>query len=201
VESLTKWVLSAAARSIFKFKAFGSGSIIKPFCRRISGAKFVSIGANCFFGDGLVLIATDELHGTRHQPSCVIGSGCVFGSDLTISCTTSITIEDNVLASLRVFIGDSYHGYEDVGRPVIEQPMAGEAPIVIGEGSFLGIGSVILPGTRLGKRCYVGANCVVRGQFPDYTVIAAASGRAVKRYDPVEAKWTLELAHQRAFPE
>ncbi|HEY0797833.1 MAG TPA: acyltransferase [Candidatus Baltobacteraceae bacterium] len=198
---LLKSTLSTLARSIFRFKSFGRGSVIKPFCRRVSGTEFVSIGDDCFFGDGLVLIATAELNGMRHQPSCTIGNRCVFGTDFAISCTNTIEIGDNVLAGPRVFVGDSYHDYEDVTKPVIDQPMAGEKPIKIGEGTFLGIGSIILPGTTLGKGCYVSGNCVVTGQFPDYTVIAGAPGRAVRRYDPTEKKWTFKMSAARASSE
>jgi acetyltransferase-like isoleucine patch superfamily enzyme len=79
--------------------------------------------------------------------------------------------------------------------------MAGEKPIRIGAGTFLGIGSIILPGTTLGKGCYVSGNCVVTGQFPDYTVIASAPGRAVRRYDSVEGKWTFKMSPPRASAE
>lgn len=186
---IVRALLGALARAVFRFKKFGARSVIKPWPRRISGARYISIGEDCFFGDGLVLVATAELHGVRHQPECVIGNRCVFGSDTVISCTNSITIENNVLTSLRVFIGDSYHDYKDVTKPVLDQPMAGEAPIKIGEGSFLGIGCVILPGTTLGKGCYVGANAVVRGTYEDYTVISAERARPIRQYDPRERQW------------
>jgi acetyltransferase-like isoleucine patch superfamily enzyme len=189
MEAILKKILSIIERPFLRFKSFGKGSVIKPWPRRIRGARFVSIGENCFFGDGLVLIATEELHGVRHRPSCIIDDGCVFGSDINISCTNTIVFGKNVLVGSRVFIGDSYHDYEDVTKPVIDQPMAGEAPIRIGDGSFLGIGCAILPGTQLGKGCYVSANSLVGGTFPDHTVISGAPARAVRRYDPVEQKW------------
>lgn len=48
---------------------------------------------------------------------------------------------------------------------------------------------MIQAGTVLGKQCIVGANSVVRGDFPDYCVIVGAPARVVKRYDPQREGW------------
>ena len=52
--------------------------------------------------------------------------------------------------------------------------------------------STILPGTKLGKHCVVGANSVVSGEFPDYCVIVGAPARIVKHYDFEIHKWVKE---------
>ena len=59
----------------------------------------------------------------------------------------------------------------------------GAEPIEIGGGTWLGINSVILPGTKIGKGCVVAANCVVKGEYPDYCVIAGVPSHIVKRYE------------------
>lgn len=182
-------LLSRVEAFRYGFRRFGSGSIIKPFPGRIHGAKYVSIGDECFFGSGLTIVASDEFMGKKHQPDCTFGDRCGFGADFVLSCTNTIRIGNDVIGSARVFIGDSYHGYEAAGVPVKRQPMSGEAPVSIGDGSFLGIGSVVLPGTTLGRGCYVGANAVVRGHFDDYTVIAGNPGRAIRVYDPEQSAW------------
>jgi len=38
---------------------------------------------------------------------------------------------------------------------------------------FYWLGAVILPGTKLGNCCVVGANAIVKGDFADNTVIAS----------------------------
>lgn len=60
---------------------------------------------------------------------------------------------------------------------------------VIGDGCYIGYGAVILAGTTLGKQCIVGANSVVRGDFPDYSVLAGAPARIVKKYNRDKAIW------------
>lgn len=43
--------------------------------------------------------------------------------------------------------------------------------VSIGENSFIGAGAVILPGTKIGKLCIIGAGAVVKGDIPDYSVV------------------------------
>ena len=59
----------------------------------------------------------------------------------------------------------------------------------IGENCFIGFGACIQAGTILGKQCIVGANAVVRGSFPDYSVVVGAPARIVKQYDPITKRW------------
>jgi acetyltransferase-like isoleucine patch superfamily enzyme len=59
----------------------------------------------------------------------------------------------------------------------------------IGENCYIGFGVVIQAGTTLGRQCVVGANSVVKGSFPDFSVIVGAPGRVVKRYNTESEKW------------
>lgn len=54
------------------------------------------------------------------------------------------------------------------------------SPVEIGEETFVGAGSIILPGTRIGKYCIVGAGATVKGKFADYSVIAGTPARRIK---------------------
>jgi len=181
--------LHVATRVRYRFARLGKGSIVKPFPRKIHGTQYIFIGEGCFFGDGLVLVATKNSGSTSEGPKILIGDRCVFGAGAFISCTHSIHVGADVLTSARVFIGDSYHGYSDPSKPIIQQGMEGENEIKIGDGSFLGIGCAVLSGVTLGKNCFVGANAVVTKSFGDYSVIAGNPARLIKRYDLERKKW------------
>lgn len=43
--------------------------------------------------------------------------------------------------------------------------------VEIGDFTFIGTSSIILPGTSIGKGCLIGAGSIVNGYFPDFSVI------------------------------
>lgn len=74
------------------------------------------------------------------------------------------------------------------------------APITIGNDVYIGVGTTILPGTRIGNRCIIGACSCVKGIFPDNSVIAGVPARVIKNVDEYleEAKEkSLHLGHLR----
>ena len=46
-----------------------------------------------------------------------------------------------------------------------------------------------MAGTTLGKQCIVGANSVVKGNYPDYCVIVGAPAKIVKKYNMERCIW------------
>ena len=59
----------------------------------------------------------------------------------------------------------------------------------MGAGSWLGHGSVVLPGARVGEHVAVGAGSVVTGDLPSYSVAVGNPARVIKRYDTERAEW------------
>lgn len=53
--------------------------------------------------------------------------------------------------------------------------------IIIGNNVFIGINCTILPNTIIGNNCIVGAGSVVRGKFPDDSVIIGNPAKAVMK--------------------
>jgi acetyltransferase-like isoleucine patch superfamily enzyme len=51
--------------------------------------------------------------------------------------------------------------------------------VTIGAFTFIGTGSIILPGTQLGKGCIVGAGSVVKGIFPDYSIVVGNPAKII----------------------
>jgi acetyltransferase-like isoleucine patch superfamily enzyme len=52
--------------------------------------------------------------------------------------------------------------------------------VSIGDGSWLGHGTVVLPGAQIGRHVVIGANSVVTGSIPDYSVAVGAPARVVR---------------------
>lgn len=43
--------------------------------------------------------------------------------------------------------------------------------VSIEENTFIGAGAIILPGTRIGKHCIIGAGAVIKGVIEDYSIL------------------------------
>lgn len=65
----------------------------------------------------------------------------------------------------------------------------------IGDGSLIGIGSIVLNGAKIGRGCLVGANSLVTEgkEFPDGVMILGSPARVVRELSDMESKG-LELS-------
>ena len=97
-----------------------------------------------------------------------------------ITCCNSIIIGARTAITANVTITDIRHSYEDITTAVKYQPCT-TTPVRIGTDCHIANGAVILPGTIIGNHCVVGANAVVQGCFPDFTIIAGNPAKVIKR--------------------
>ncbi|MCX7890140.1 MAG: CatB-related O-acetyltransferase [Rhodobacteraceae bacterium] len=66
---------------------------------------------------------------------------------------------------------------------------------VIGPDCWIGHGALILPGARLGAGVIVGAGAVVRGEVPDYAIVAGNPARVIRlRFPPERVAALLRIA-------
>ena len=118
-----------------------------------------------------------------------IGDNCAIEQNVHITSKDSnLYIGDNVTIAANTFITNLDHEYRDISKSVMEQGCLLNSTS-IGEGSFIGYGVSIQAGTKLGRHCVVGTGAVVKGEFPDYSVIVGIPGRVVKRYDKTCEQW------------
>jgi acetyltransferase-like isoleucine patch superfamily enzyme len=125
----------------------------------------------------------------------VHGDGCIniqenvsIGQGFHITSKGNLYIGTGTVISGNVIVTNIDHEYEDINKPILEQPYIVKDTI-IGQNCFIGFGAVIQAGTKLGRHCVIGANSVVRGEFPDYCVIAGVPAKIIKRYDFEQKKW------------
>ena len=145
--------------------------------------RYIRIGAGTVIGSHVTLSA-----GMVPGQECVtdpvvsIGDRCLLGRGSGVVGHLSIDIGDDVWTGHHVYVTDQNHGYEDLDRPISVQLMP-ERPVRIGAGSWLGHGTVVLPGATIGRHVVVGANSVVIGELPDNCVAAGNPARVIKRLD------------------
>lgn len=105
-----------------------------------------------------------------------------------ITCGQSIIIGERTAITANVTITDIRHPYEDIATAVKYQPYT-TTPVRIGADCHIANGAVILPGTVIGNHCVVGANAVVKGYFPDFTIIAGNPAKVIKHYNEATGRW------------
>jgi acetyltransferase-like isoleucine patch superfamily enzyme len=96
---------------------------------------------------------------------------------------TEVVIGAEALVSDRVYISDTGHHYEDPTVPIKRQGLRDGRRVVVGEGSWIGIGAVIVGDVTIGRNAVVAANAVVRDHVEPFTVVAGDPARVVRRYD------------------
>ena len=192
-ECWRRWRLKASIGSGSKraraFGKFGPGSLILFPVTTIFNEKYIHIGSETMIGEHVALSA-GMMPGQvcLTDPVVRIGDRCLIGRGSGIVGHLSIDIGNDVWTGHHVYITDQSHGYEDVSLPISLQSQP-ESPVVIGDGSWLGHGVVVLPGAKIGKHVAVGANSVVTGELPDFCVAVGAPARVIRQYTP-ESGWT-----------
>ena len=167
-----------------RFGGFGRGSCLAFPTGAIFGEEWIRIGDDTLIGP-YVSLSAGMVPGQRMvtDPVVRIGDRTMIGRGSHIVGHFSIEIGSDVQTGPYVYITDQNHGYENPDE-VVHVQWPHDVPVVIGDGSWLGTGVVILPGTVLGRNVVVGAGAVVRGTFPDHCVVAGVPARIVRRYVP-----------------
>jgi carbonic anhydrase/acetyltransferase-like protein (isoleucine patch superfamily) len=85
--------------------------------------------------------------------------------------------------------------HTDVGQPLTigDNVTVGHMVMLhgcaIGDGSLVGIGSIILNGARIGRGCLIGANTLITEgkEFPDHCMILGSPGKVARTLSPEQS--------------
>jgi acetyltransferase-like isoleucine patch superfamily enzyme len=167
-----------------RFGHLGAGSVICFPPNALYNEQYISIGSGTMFGPQITL-SVGMVPGQQMVSSTVISVGdrCLIGKGSGIVGHLEIVVGNDVWTGHHVYITDQNHGYGDLTLPISQQVMP-ERPVSIGDGSWLGHGTVVLPGAVVGRHVVIGANSVVTGHIPDYSVAAGVPARVIKTMQP-----------------
>jgi maltose O-acetyltransferase len=119
---------------------------------RINNPRMVSVGDNCYLGDGVQLYPWNA----------------------------PITLGSNVLIAAGVRMITRKHGFADIERPVSDQGY-NNAPITIEDDVWIGFQAIILPGVTIGRGAIVGAGAVVTRDVEPYTIVGGVPARLIRK--------------------
>ena len=165
-----------------RFAAFGPGSMMAFPTGAVYGERWIEVGDMCMIAELVTLCAgMAPGHDLGPDPVLRIGDRCVIGRGSNIIAHHSLEIGDDVFTGPYVYITDQNHSYADTEVPVGRQwPV--NSSVVIGAGTWLGTGAVILPGAAIGRNVVVAAGAVVRGKVPDYAVVGGVPAKVIREY-------------------
>lgn len=172
---MNKWVrvtfgVSLAAFKYLILKVQHGKNISWRLPSLVSPATEISIDAGGLFTAGKKLKMRNGAK-LRVRKTGVVKIGLNFGMNngCILTCYESVTIGDNVMLGPNVLIYDHDHDFRVSGG--IEKMQYITSPIQIGNNVWIGANTVILRGTKLGDNCVVGASSVIKGEYPNNSVI------------------------------
>ena len=150
-----------------------------------------SLGKNVSFRGSVRLTAGENV--TIRKNVIIGGHGNVtieddvtINDEVIISCLNNVHIGKDTMIAPRVYIIDVDHEFMDIEMPIRLQGYR-TSPIIIEDDVWVGTGSVITRGTHIGKGSVIGANSVVRGFIPPYSIAVGIPARPVKFRCPHQA--------------
>lgn len=117
-------------------------------------------------------------HISQKENNLYIGNNVFIGHFNYIDgYNASLTICDNV--EITNYTSILTHSTHNSIRFSLTENIKSVGPVYIGEYSYVGPHSVIMPNTKIGKGCVVSAYSYVKGEFPDYSILRGQPARVV----------------------
>lgn len=132
----------------------------------------IVLGRFVHLGDGNALRA--------HEGTLRLGDKVVMGRDNQLNCHLDIEIGAGTIVSDWVYVCDFDHVTSDLDTPIKDQGIV-KSPVRIGPGSWIGTKVSVLRGTVVGRGSVLAAHAVVRGQFPDHSIVGGVPARLLRR--------------------
>ena len=151
----------------------------------ISGYDNIEIGANVWIGKNCIIDASNN-----NLKKLIIERNSRIQSNTSIYASHGVKIEKDTAIGEGVKIFSATHvpnDKKDLSKVVKfnhkdkykNSPNFGKT-IIIGENTFIGLNTVILPGAVVGKNSFVGINSIVYSEFKDNSYIIGNPARRIK---------------------
>jgi acetyltransferase-like isoleucine patch superfamily enzyme len=136
----------------------------------------ISIGENVYLGHYTILKG-------YHKNKLAIGNNVWIGQACFLHSAGGIQIGDAVGIGPGVKILTSSHVLEEGKKPILNSKIK-FAPVIIENGSDIGVGAIILPGVRIGEGAQIGAGAVVAKDVPAYSVAVGVPAKVIRKRKP-----------------
>jgi acetyltransferase-like isoleucine patch superfamily enzyme len=109
-----------------------------------------------------------------------IGGGTFLNQGVMVAAMSLVEIGEHCMFANGCMITDANHRYDDPSKPVPWQGFTSKGPTRIGDNVWCGAHVVVASGVTIGERCVIGANSVVTGDIPPFSVAAGAPAKVLR---------------------
>jgi acetyltransferase-like isoleucine patch superfamily enzyme len=127
------------------------------------------VGEGCFYLDLIVWLNGDRIE---------LGDEVGFNYGCYVNGYGGLRIGDQTIVGPYTMVHTANHEIAP-NRPIVDQAWT-ERPVEIGADCWIGMGVCILPGSRLGDGCVVGAGSVVAGELEPNCIAVGNPARAIR---------------------
>jgi len=138
----------------------------------VVGTGNISLGKRCRLG-------MDTELGTEEEGRIRIGQDVRVNRGCTITSYSEVLIGDFAIIGEFVSIRDANLGM-NLGEPMRYQPHT-SSPVRVGRDVWIGRGSSVLPGTTIGEGAVIGANSVVTGDIPPFSIAVGVPAKVIRK--------------------
>jgi acetyltransferase-like isoleucine patch superfamily enzyme len=109
-----------------------------------------------------------------------IGHGTFLNQGVMVASASLVEIGDHCMLANGCFVSDAAHRFDDPLEPVPWQGFSSKGPTRIGDNVWCGAHVVITSGVTIGERCVIGANSVVTGDIPPFSIAAGSPAKVLR---------------------
>jgi acetyltransferase-like isoleucine patch superfamily enzyme len=114
-----------------------------------------------------------------HEGTLSLGDKSVLARNISINCYLDVEIGDSALFADDVYISDFDHRFDDLTMPIKDQGIT-KSRVRIERDVWLGTKVTVCRGVVIGEGTVVGANAVVTGDLPAFSVAVGVPARVIK---------------------
>ena len=94
-----------------------------------------------------------------------------------------VEIGEHCMFANGCFVTDASHRFDDPERPITVAGLHEQGADADRRQRLVGANVVVTSGVTIGERCVIGANCVVTGDIPPFSIAAGAPARVLRRVE------------------
>ncbi|MDA3905859.1 MAG: acyltransferase [Bacteroidales bacterium] len=137
----------------------------------------IRFGNNLKIGAFSILSSTS--HFSRFGAGIKIGNNSAIGEHSFFGAAGGIIIGENVIMGQYISFHSENHSFDDKDTSIREQGTTSQG-IVLGNNIWVGAKVTFLDGAEIGDNCVIAAGAIVKGKFPDNSLIGGVPAKIIK---------------------